>query len=976
MENKQTKKLKHCIILFNILLFSYYSVLAQNFLSSPSYWLFPEGNPEATRFQAIKSQPQDLTRFTIKWRTNAIAGNVVPLVGNIIDDAKIDNSFPFAPNEIVSVVGGKIVVVDTKGFPHKLNNSNIPFIKNIGFLFDTLSSTFYPNPTSTLVLGLETIEFENPKDTLAYTYIAGFDSRSDSVALIKRIVVDLRKYKPNIFASLRPFFGKRIGNDFFLFSSANMFYPTVASSNPPTAPFFRGFSLFPNSTQVYTYPMPDITDNQSFRITVGPEISFMQPSLTSFGSNHLVVFPTFSTPSLDVNIPSPISIERTNAGKNYLLCYSILSNQVRYTFPPLELTTILDANGRRPQIRPLFVNLNNSATRDSLYILVAEEYRGTDSSFGTAHLHLFDASGAPITFANDPISPSFIGEQNHIWSIAVGNVDGDATNSWLPYFPNNPGKEIVATFSSPSRTVANNKLIILRYYNGNPIPKPSPPETYLFPFDTICTFKINGWVAAVNDIDGDQNGKDEIVLVDGNKVKILRLRDYESFEFKTGKPFDTLYVREFPNEVIFKVEIVDLDGDGANDLVVTTNNYTYFIGKPLPKLIEVVNPKFVDYTPIEFCAGDSVQVTLFSKLKSENKIRLRFVPMVNNQYDFSNSFVIKDSIPVDKEIKTLSFFVDKNFFGKTGIIYLENSSDSSSIFDSTAILHFNFPQVIWDSTNNSRVFVFDDVRVNFGTLCSDSVELQYSIDKQNWISIAKSLASNSIQPFFFQLPCLPIFDCLNYPQEGEVNLRLLLVRKSIIDSSSIYPIRLKPKGFVITFDTSTTLCCTKYFSWSPLLGCDTIAVFLSTDFGNTFAKLSEIETLAGKFKWEQQLNLPDTLLFRFCCNDGCYSTDTTLFIQKPQIINTVAPNPFNPFTEFTEISYKLNNDADVSIKILDQNNRLVYELTKNVPKKANVSYCERWDGKMWNGSIVSAGLYYISLELSDGYKEIFPIFVK
>jgi len=77
-----------------------------------------------------------------------------------------------------------------------------------------------------------------------------------------------------------------------------------------------------------------------------------------------------------------------------------------------------------------------------------------------------------------------------------------------------------------------------------------------------------------------------------------------------------------------------------------------------------------------------------------------------------------------------------------------------------------------------------------------------------------------------------------------------------------------------------------------------------------------------------------------------------------------------------EISYILTNDARVSVKILDAANRLVKELISSVQRQSNTYYCEYWDGRNYDGSLVDPGLYYIFLQLSDGNQEIFPIFVK
>ncbi|MFN3269829.1 MAG: hypothetical protein ACK42G_04495, partial [Candidatus Kapaibacteriota bacterium] len=110
------------IFFWLLLASSFYLTYSQTFPTSPAVWLFPNGNAQGTRYQQIPSFTQDVSQFIVKWRNKSIAGDVQALVGNIIrDTAKIDDTFPYAPNEIVAVVGGKVVVVDGKGFTHKTN---------------------------------------------------------------------------------------------------------------------------------------------------------------------------------------------------------------------------------------------------------------------------------------------------------------------------------------------------------------------------------------------------------------------------------------------------------------------------------------------------------------------------------------------------------------------------------------------------------------------------------------------------------------------------------------------------------------------------------------------------------------------------------------------------------------------------------------------------------------------------------------
>jgi flagellar hook assembly protein FlgD len=64
------------------------------------------------------------------------------------------------------------------------------------------------------------------------------------------------------------------------------------------------------------------------------------------------------------------------------------------------------------------------------------------------------------------------------------------------------------------------------------------------------------------------------------------------------------------------------------------------------------------------------------------------------------------------------------------------------------------------------------------------------------------------------------------------------------------------------------------------------------------------------------------------------------------------------------------------MKIIDQGNRVVKEIVNSKYNSKNIVYCEYWDGLNSKGELVANGMYYILLELSDGSKDIYPVFVR
>ena len=129
-----------------------------NAQSSPAQWLYPDGSPQATRNLPARSAAQNLKHFGIKWSTQLIHGDVKPIVGNLLNRAKLDSTFPYQPNQISGLCGDYLYVIDDKGASLTLGFSTDYAPRTITAGLDTTCTRFFNDNFNPVVLSLELVE--------------------------------------------------------------------------------------------------------------------------------------------------------------------------------------------------------------------------------------------------------------------------------------------------------------------------------------------------------------------------------------------------------------------------------------------------------------------------------------------------------------------------------------------------------------------------------------------------------------------------------------------------------------------------------------------------------------------------------------------------------------------------------------------------------------------------------------------------
>jgi len=983
--------------ILTILIISFASININLFsqIASPSNWIYPEGNPHSTLRNRIPSQPQIIDSFTVKWSTPFISGDVKPLIGNIVPNERLLN-FAFEPNEIVAVLGDEIVLISGTG--SLIKKSKLPNyvtgIKSISALIDTNNISLNNPVVGPVILALETIEQFNPfsKDSLAYAYLFGYDNKLDSVAPLKRLAINLRDFAPNIFASVKPVYGERVNNRLLVYATVNMHMPKLSNQGAKDVPYFRGLTTFYDINNISSFPLPDIKDNVNNRVFLGPEVNYGQPSIFSRNkTTNCVLLPTFpTTENVNPDFKSVLISSLING--SYLDTYADIASLVGIDFQNTDISIpftpfeIFPDDGTRPLIKPYYLDIIDGALGDvdqAGFILLTEQYNGLEGSSGLSKLHLFDVSGNPLTDFNlsSTINPAFRGDSNHYWSVAIGNVDGNKSNEWLPYYPNNPRNELIVTQTTRDFVYPGSKLFVLRYYTGPEIEKPTPNGDYLYQLDTICSFRINGWIAAVNDIDRAEDGKDEIFLVDGANLMIIRMRDYNDYRFRLGYPFDTVYTKQFFNQVIQSVSIADLEGDGLNDIIVTTDDSTYVLGTVIPNTLAIIKPEKNSPGIIDYCLGDTILVSWKNTIYSQDKVNLYFAYDNNGKLD---TISISTNIPNNRDTVNFKFFADNSFANMIGRFIVTGTTKPQLLSDYSGIVRFNYPKILPNlQFNKENYYPNEKLIIKGNSLCSDTVFLEIKTDDKNWLLLGiDSLAKDNEFEINSILPCLSYyFACDSSYTIKNIPIRLIGKKGNNLDTLIYNSLKVVPLSFIIKIDTVKKADPTIYFYWQTntidsLAKNLDLSISISTDDGKIFNQILLTKLTEVKAYWNVPIDLPDSAIFRFCIPTTCFVVDTVLYGIKPNYIDIVAPNPFNPDKEQLQIVYKVPNDGSINIKIVDQANKLVAEIVKNGERMKGYVYADYWNGRRSDGATAAIGMYYVLIELSNGRKEVYPIYVR
>ncbi len=978
-------KLLLCVVvLFGTATFAYAQLPTA---ASPARWVYPDGNSEATRNQPTPSAKQNLDSVVIKWSTNAIAGDVRPLIGNIINNNKLSPNNPFAPLEIAAVIGGKLVIVDATG-RNKPPSVLPPFVRSVSVLLDSASLPQQVYSLFPSLIGLESIENAKPvgeQDSIAYSYIAGYDTTRDSIVVLKRLALDVRPYDPNLFAGIKPVFGRPLGNQVVISAIVSMSNPTIPSI-PSITPFFRGLTVFPSGSFIAPY-VKEVGDTIPVRYTVGPDVSFSQPSVSSLtGGKYGLVFPNFPG-QVDFTIPDPLNSLSTYVNRPYLMGLELQGATPAEAIVPIDLD-FLSTTGQtstRPRIKPYYITVKDAGASNAVktVLLVAEEYMGRDSSFGKSRLHLYQTNGDPITAPDDPTNPSFVGSMNHGWSVATGDVDGLDTNLLLPYYPHNPGNEIILTQTTREFAHPASKLMIMRYRTGTAIQKPAPRNAFLNQLDTIVTTKITGWVAAVNDIDNTGDGKAEIFLADGNDLVVLHMRDYNDERFLTGQPFDTVFTHHFPSEVINHIAIADVDGDSLNDVLVTTNVRSYLFGVLSPNSLVVTTPSRITSGTTSFCRGDSASVTWYNVFRGQPAVRVKFQEYRNNA-PYDTARVLAKSITNVTDTVSYKFLPDSLLAGKMGRFIIESTS-TTSIKDSSAFVEFYAPGISFDTTIRSRRYTALSRGIVTGIMrCTDSLRLYYSLDAgKTWTYLDSLIRSTADTTFWFEpsMPCVlfgsctsPLDTTITFKVEG-YNKALNAVPVTSTISAKIIPAQITTR----VYPEQTMLTSQRTILWllpADSTICDSVMLLQSADGGKTFIPLAVQPRSQNEYEYHPDAQTSDTIIFRICCAASCYRTDTAIYNARSVLIHAVAPNPFDPTTDVCQIFSSPPATTTATVRIFDQSNHVIIELVNNELRDAGKVYTDTWNGMNDSGKFVAMGMYYIVIEFGDGSREFYPVFVR
>jgi hypothetical protein len=712
--------------------------------------------------------------------------------------------------------------------------------------------------------------------------------------------------------------------------------------------------------------------NGDFDYPVAPMTLPRQPAMLydeRTNSNYLTIntatypaAPRFSTPT---PTPPPLNWRATSSDTMYSIDLSV--NAVPMT--NIGTRVVGSPGSTQGSASTTIATLSKTQGNAGFYRIIAENHDPARPGVGAIVLDtLFpDPNPSRKGFFVDQATPA----TNLGWTIAVADLDGKAPSAGGRN--NNPGDEIIAAWQAPD----GGDLDVGWLYVLNFPLKASQKDT----LNVIAKQRFSGRLLAAGDLVADTNNRYELVVAHGDTLSILQMKDYGNVDdfnplIVAEKRHPFTVVRSFVLDGnIVSAALADLEADEENDIVVCTTTSTYAIGMPLAKPFDDVN---VEGT--EFCQGDSVSVAWGHHVGGGDagvSVTLRsatsVVPVARHHAVTGN-----DTIR----------FGTGNLLDRYYRVFVADE-DAPSVVDSSTTIVVN-PHAIAtiDVTRADSTYHFGDaVAITGHAQCfSGRVKVEQARGASGWDSIAADIVPDGQGAYkaIFHLKCPSVASCA-IGTEDSLRFRFAGIDGTIQSPTVAVRVDNPARQLGISPGDDSSRARYRVVTWSQAdFACDSVAVSMSMNGGETWKDAGVVPTVAGAFPVKAPIDSSGRILICVHCEDATGRTcamGRAAFTTIPLTEDFVAPNPYDPTRTQNDItghgaliSYHLNQASTVSITIYDASRAVVRRVVdgEEQPEGRNVA---TWDGTNSRGEIVANGTYICLIQTSSDEPIILPIVV-
>jgi|GEM_PF-2496255 len=942
--------------------------LAQVPLTEPvSFWWYPYGNLEGTRQNITVTDAQPASSFVIKWRTPLLSNVPTLLVGTILPRGAN------AEQQIVGAMGNSTVaILSPFGLLEKLHSygGEFPGLRRLT-LTGLFNTEFRPirNPGSRVNrIGIGIEQSQQPDGRRP----AGALADSSAGPKDRLTIEPLTQPSPNNIVGIYPI-------TLFRPSTGGTVVLGAVTQDQFTSPMVRPPV---NSLRAYTLEGARDSATTNWVYPIAPRIYPHPPSILYYDDiarsrdSAFIGLATSSYSYDPATVATPAGAPPTRSSSAYSLYIGA---------SPLGTRTYA-ADEARPdgsteeEVHTYFVTLYASAVGSGgTYRVITRNYDAAHP--GTASLRLVSADG------QDNTDTLFVdGDMQNVgWRIVTGNIDQGSSGMDRNYL-NNVENELIGAWHTPDNSDLQTNWIYLFRRNTD-----ISPER---PFALFAKQFFRGRLMAAGDLITntlpgiDDNKRNELVTAEGSTVNILGLMDYNdpasAFVNPGTDPLARQYFRKLAgftlDSRVVSVAIADIEGDGKNDLIVSTEKAVYAIGLRVPIPFGRLAADQTTY-----CAGAPIRINWQRRVGGgEEGVRIRLRGPIDTVIA-ENYHRGQSGNPVNPGIEP-----DSITLGSATLppgVYRVRVEDPliASLYDETASFTVNQPVITPVSVDTGSALGFGaPIHLSTTIACADRAYLLRSLDGSTWDTVRSVTMNGS------SVAASDTLDCSAWcGGQEEVVARYRFVDPGGYSSSDTVLLRLAAPGRTLALspgDTSHSR--RRIVSWKAGdFTCDRLKLSISGDGGQSWVVLAQdIPASLLEYPFEVPDQLAGTVSARICCEaetaSSCEYADAPQFeVNKVPDGNFVAPNPFNPKDDGSGngngagIVYRLKETGIVSIVIFDASRSVTRRLMEGVEQEGGRRTTAFWDGRNSRGEIVANGTYICVIESSSGEHIVLPIIV-